>query len=401
LQRVARLDRRTQGLLRLAAAAGRDVGYALLRAAAELPERDVRESLRRAVEHGLLVPDQAAGSFRFRHALLAEAIYETLLPGEREELHGRLADELARGEPPASPAELARHWEAAGRPAEALAASVEAAREAEAVFGLAEALAHLERALRLWPDIPDPAGLAGLDLAALSSWAADLANTTGASPRAVELGRRAVALVGDGDALRAALLHERLGAYLVAGGSSDAGLAARERAVELVPPEPPSPERAEVLAALGWALMLSWRHEESRAICEQALALARAVGARRAEARALIVLGVDLAYLGRGEEGFAQLERARTLAEENGFPAELLVAYEYLTDVLTMRGRPRESARRAASGVDVLRRYRADQSTLVAGRIEALVAAGEWDEADSVSRAALRVSTDNWPHSGS
>ena len=53
-----------------------------------------------------------------------------------------------------------------------------------------------------------------------------------------------------------------------------------ERAVELVPPEPPSPERAQVLAALGHALMLAWRHEESRAICEQALALARAVGAR-------------------------------------------------------------------------------------------------------------------------
>ena len=115
LQRVARLDRRTQGLLRLAAAAGRDVDYPLLRDAAALPERDVRESLRRAVEHGVLVPDQATGSFRFRHALLAEAIYATLLPGEREELHARLADELARGEPPASAAELAPHWAAAGR----------------------------------------------------------------------------------------------------------------------------------------------------------------------------------------------------------------------------------------------------------------------------------------------
>jgi DNA-binding CsgD family transcriptional regulator/tetratricopeptide (TPR) repeat protein len=396
LQRVARLDRRTQGVLRLAAAAGRDVGYRLLRAAAALPERDVRESLRRAVEHGVLVADQAAGSFRFRHALLAEAIYGTLLPGEREELHARLADELARGEAPA--AELAPHWAAAGRAAEALVASVDAAREAEAVFGLAEALAHLERALRLWADVPDAAALARLDPAELSSWAAELAIKTGAAPRAVELGRRAVALVGDRDPLRGALLHERLGNYLLAAGSHDAGLAARERAVALVPPEPPSPERAQVLAALGHTLMLGWRHEESQMICEQALALARAVGARRAEFPALAVLGVDLAYLGHGDEGLAQLRLALRLAEEADAPDELVLAYCWLTDVLTMLGRARESAQLAAEAGDALRRYGIERGTIVSNRVEALVATGEWDEADGVSTAALRDATANWPH---
>ncbi len=163
----------------LAAAAGRDVGYPLLRAVAALPERDVRESLRQAVEHGVLVADQATGSFRFRHALLAEAIYATILPGEREELHARLAEELARSGAAAA-AELAPHWAAAGRSAEALVASVEAARQAEAVFGLAEAHAHLERALALWHAVPDAAELAGLDLAELCSWAAELASQTGA-----------------------------------------------------------------------------------------------------------------------------------------------------------------------------------------------------------------------------
>jgi DNA-binding CsgD family transcriptional regulator len=48
--------------------------------------------------------------------------------------------------------------------------------------------------------------------------------------------------------------------------------------------------------------------------------------------------------------------------------------------------------------VDEIRDYGVDQGTLVAARIEALVASGGWEEADSVSRAALRVSTDNWPH---
>ena len=55
LERVARLDPATRSLVRLAAAAGRDVPYSLLRAAAALPENDVRESLRQAVEHGVLI----------------------------------------------------------------------------------------------------------------------------------------------------------------------------------------------------------------------------------------------------------------------------------------------------------------------------------------------------------
>jgi DNA-binding CsgD family transcriptional regulator/tetratricopeptide (TPR) repeat protein len=396
LQRVVRLDPATQGLLRVAAAAGRDVGYPLLRAVAALPEQDVRESLRQAVEHGVLVAEQAAGSFRFRHALLAEAVYATILPGEREELHARLAEELARGA--AAPAELAPHWAAAGRAAEALATSVEAARQAEAVFGLAEALAHLERALRLWDAVPDAAELVQVDLGGLCAWAAELAWQTGAAPRAVELGQRAIELVGDGDRLRAALLHEGLFRYLHDSGRGDVALAAVERAVELAPAQPPSPERAQVLAILGNALTVAWRHDEAVATCEEALALARAVGARPAEFLALRALGTGLAFLGRGDEGLAQLWLALRLAEERSDPMALVLAYDVLTEVLTMLGRPRESARLAATALEGLHRYGLDLTTLVASQVEALLATGEWDQADRVSAAALRAMTATQPH---
>jgi len=397
LQRVARLDPATRSLLRLAAAAGRDVGYPLLRAVAALPERDVRESLRQAVEHGVLVADQAGGSFRFRHALLAEAVYATLLPGEREELHARLAQELARSAT-AAPTELAPHWAAAGRGTEALVASVEAARQAEAVFGLAEAHAHLERALRLWDGMADAAELVQVDLAELCSWAAELASQTGAAPRAVELVQRAIELVGDGDRLRAALLYERLGRYQFESGGGDTFLAALERAVELVPAHPPSAERARVLAAFAVGLQLTWRHEESLAICEQALGLARAVGARSAELQSLQVLGSNLAYLGRTDEGLARVRQALQLGEERGDPLALDRAYVTLTDVLTMVGRPAESARLGAVGLDALRGYGIDHTVLTANWIEALLAIGEWDKAESASARALRSITANYPH---
>jgi tetratricopeptide (TPR) repeat protein len=181
-------------------------------------------------------------------------------------------------------------------------------------------------------------------------------------------------------------------------GRRNAAVAVFERAVELVPPEPPSAERAEVLASFANALMLAWRHEESRAICEQALALARAVGARAAESRALISLGVSLAYLGHGDEGLAALWRALRVAERHGPPYEVLRAYTCLTDVLTMLGRPRESAQVATEAVEVVGRYGIELAPLLSNQVEALLATGNWDAADSVSAAALRAQTANWPH---
>jgi DNA-binding CsgD family transcriptional regulator/tetratricopeptide (TPR) repeat protein len=397
LQRIGRLEPQTESLLRLAAAAGRDVGHTLLSALAARPEQDVRESLRAAVEQGVLVADQATGSFRFRHALLAEAIYATILPGEREELHARLAEELARSGA-ASPAELAQHWEAAGRSAEALTASVDAARQAEAVFGHAEAHAHLERAVELWDAVPDAAGLVKLELAELCSWTAELASSTGSAPRAVELQRRAIDLVGEGDRRRAALLYAHLSRYLYECGKDDAGLAALGHAVELVPAQPPSAERAEVLSRLGSGLRLAWRFEESLAVCQEALAVARAVGAHQAEFRALDVLGSDLVYLGRAEEGLTHLRQVLELAEESGNPLELRVAYVGLTDVYTMLGRPREAARLGAAALEAMRGSGVENTVLEANYIEALLAVGEWDLADETSAIALRAVTANYPY---
>jgi tetratricopeptide (TPR) repeat protein len=296
-------------------------------------------------------------------------------------------------------AELAQHWAAAGRAPEALAASVAAAREAEAVFGLAEAAQHLERALALWDLVPGAAELVGLDLAALLEWTAEVVDQTGAGPRAVELTRRAIALVDD--PVRAALLHESLGRFLGASGSYEAALAAFRSAVDLVPAEPVTPERAHVLAGLGNALMLGWRHDQSRVVCEQALELARQVGARRSKFRALAVLGVDLAYLGRTEEGLDCLWEALRLAEDSGAPQDLGRAYVLLTDVLTMLGRPRESVQLAATGIALARRHGREHGAdivLVVNLIEALTDLGEWGEADRVGTDAIRAGGSQWPN---
>jgi DNA-binding NarL/FixJ family response regulator len=396
LVRTAGLDSPTQGLLRIAAATGRDVGYSLICATAGLPEADVRDRLRQAVEHDVLVADPEAGTFRFRHALLAEAIYATILPGEREELHGRIAEELERAG--AASAELAPHWAAAGRTKEALVASVDGAREAEAVFGLSEALAHLERALALWDAVPDAADLVGLDVSELCDRAARLASHVGASTRAIELARRAIELVGREQPHRAGLLEVHLGEYLYELGDDDAAFAALERGVEVAPAEPPSPERAYALGALAGGLMMRRRHQESLATAERALGLARRVGAGKAEVRALMVVGNDLAYLGRGEEGLDYLRQALQLAEEIGDHRGLDRGYSNFTDALTMLGRPRESAQLGQMGLQAMRRYGIYSPVLLSNVIEALHASGDWDEADRLSAGALRGITSSFPY---
>ncbi|MBI5106864.1 MAG: AAA family ATPase, partial [Solirubrobacterales bacterium] len=90
LAEFARLDPTSRSVVRVAAAAGRAVPHRLLTAAAGLPEGDVRQALRQAVDHDVLTADPARGTYRFRHALIAEAAYGTLLPGEREDVHERL-----------------------------------------------------------------------------------------------------------------------------------------------------------------------------------------------------------------------------------------------------------------------------------------------------------------------
>jgi DNA-binding SARP family transcriptional activator/DNA-binding GntR family transcriptional regulator len=211
---VARLDENTRSLLRVVAAAGRDVPPALLTAVMALPEPVVLEALRQAVEHHVLVADRSRGSFRFRHALFAEAVYATLLPGEREEVHARLATALARDPSLAASrainGELAQHWVAARQPVQALAASLDAARDAQAVSSLDVALRHLEQVLLLWDDVPTAEDLAGLALPAVLAWAEELAVM--AARGGDELDARALAgILGVGESARADRVAERLG----------------------------------------------------------------------------------------------------------------------------------------------------------------------------------------------
>jgi hypothetical protein len=110
-------------------------------------------------------------------------------------LHERLARALTE-EPRlatsgAAAGEAAHHWVAAGRPAQALAASLQAAREAQRVSGLTEALRHIERVLGLWEEVPGAEEISGVALPSVLAWAAELGRDGGEGDRlAVSEARR-------------------------------------------------------------------------------------------------------------------------------------------------------------------------------------------------------------------
>ena len=119
--RLALLSPPTREIVRIVAVGGRSIDEELLVAVADRPATDVRDALHEAVERRvLLIGDD--GRIGFRHALVREVAAAELLPGERRELHERLASvlsertELAEPSPAGAAAELAFHWEGAGRP---------------------------------------------------------------------------------------------------------------------------------------------------------------------------------------------------------------------------------------------------------------------------------------------
>src|SRR5262249_27895423 len=155
---------------------------------------------REAVTHQLLVPDGDEG-YSFRHALLREAIYADLMPGERTRLHARLADLLADerriAETPGTAAELAHHYLLSHDIQGAFVASVQAGEEAERLAAPAEAHRHYDQALSLWDRVSDPEKIGGVARGKLAFWSAVSAADGGDTARAAALLRRLLKYLDD------------------------------------------------------------------------------------------------------------------------------------------------------------------------------------------------------------
>ena len=183
LVRLDQLDDDARLVVRAAAVSGRRVPHLLLDRVVDGQVGSLDLSLRAAVERNVLVP--RGDAYGFRHALLAEAVYDDLLPGERVRLHAAYAHALQQGGVGGTAAELARHARAANDLPTAARASIAAGDEAMAVAGPDEAAHHYELALELAPQV----GLDETALVELTAKACEAALAAGQTYRALALAR--------------------------------------------------------------------------------------------------------------------------------------------------------------------------------------------------------------------
>ncbi len=289
--RVSEQPERTRRLLEVAAVIGRRFELALLVQVEGLPFDEALATVAPAVAAGLVVEDAHAGTYRFTHALMREAIVARLGRSNAGRLHGQIGDALAsRGADTRLLPTLAHHyWEAAGLGwAEA---ALESARSAAtvAVAGLAfeEAERHLDHASLL-------------------------------------LERRAAGEDRDRAELSVQMLAAKLHMQARGHAVAEVGAAcvrARELATRLAAP-------SELLIA-GWTLaahhLVRSEHRAALQVSQELLALAERTDNPVARLAGHQTSGVPSFYLGRAADAAHHLER--TLEIARALPAEVLARF--------------------------------------------------------------------------
>jgi tetratricopeptide (TPR) repeat protein len=279
---MARLDRlgEAKQVAQLGAAFGREFSYALLEAVAPMRESELQGGLARLVEAELVyqrgVPPKA--SYTFKHALVQDTAYQSMLESQRQELHGRIADALEALFPERvarDPGIIARHCKHAGRVEDAIAHYERAAERATQIFAQAEAIAHLHEALALLSTLAEGPERNQQDLQLqIALGSALFAAKGGWDPECEQVYGRARALCGQ------------------------------------------APESPALIRALLGLSLFHYARGDLRISCElgeHALALAERGGEVYARLAAHTRLGVSLLYLGKLKQSQEHLERASAL----------------------------------------------------------------------------------------
>ncbi len=369
-------------VVRVSAVVGRPVEHEVLRVVAGLDEERLLPALRETVDNGVLVSERETGLFRFRHALLREAVYDDLHAAETAAFHRAIAAALQASGAEANPAELGRHWEAVGELAPALEAFFGAGLASSGVSAYSEALHHFEHALELWDRSPSDDRDFSFDRVDILGNAAEAARWTGDFERAQELCRAALHLVNESaDPARAAALYERLGRYEP--WNIQASRAAYARALELLP-EAATSERARLLTDDALALSWNWRWQDAKARAEAALQTALTVGSPADEGSARAVLGVATANFGDSRRGERELRRALELVQKFGAIEAVATVQLDLADVLRLQGRTDDALAVMLEGERVSSAHGADAyaSFMAVSAADDLFTVGRWPEVD-------------------
>ena len=339
---AARLDRLgpAREAAQVAAVIGRDFSYELLVSVWPKSEHELMAHLRALADAELIqargAPPQAR--YRFRHALVQSAAYETLLKRHRRELHAQVAEAIEErfaALATSQPEVLARHWSEAGAPAKAMSAWKAAGDAASARRALTEAEAAYQRALAEVAALEesDERDRHELDLTGLLGRVLQV--TRGyAAPEAIEIAGRARRLAEKAGSLDRLIREEaRIWNAAITTGDYAGATALAERLQELIGDERYEPRRQ--LFELNAQIQTRFYTGDLAGVEHHHLRLAELIDTvqpGQAASNVVIALGVaalSAGMLARPEVARSRIERARQLAEEGRNPYDLAISLHF------------------------------------------------------------------------
>jgi predicted ATPase len=278
---MARLDRlaTTKELAQVGATLGREFSYELLHAVSPLDEAALQQGLRQLVEAELLyqrgLPPQV--TYLFKHALVQDTAYQSLLKSKRQQLHQQIAYVLAERFPEtkeAQPELLAHHYTEAGLIEQAIPYWQQAGQRAIERSANVEAIGHLTKGLEVLKALPDTPERTQQELMLQITLGVPLIHLKGyAAPEVERTYTRARELcqqVGETPQLFSALWGLWL-FYVCGGGHRET---ARELGEQLLSLAQSVPDRAPVAHyALGCSLFLLGELAQGREHLERGIAL--------------------------------------------------------------------------------------------------------------------------------
>jgi class 3 adenylate cyclase/tetratricopeptide (TPR) repeat protein len=396
-RRVERLGDEAVRVLSLAAVIGREFDVTLLAQLADVDEDTLLDHMDAAVAAAILVESGVACRYRFAHALTQHSLYDELSPTRRQRAHQRVGETLeaeAAGDDAAVLAELAHHWVAATRPADADKALEYVRRAGDAALAALspdDAVRWYQQALDLLTQQTVPGELRRAQVLADLGTAQHQAGRPEFRESLLEAAAIAERL-DDTDVLVRAALGSATAESLF--GDEDSKHLAT-LALERVGSDP-SPTRARILAALAGAHDDASEWQAARELAVGAIDAARRAGDDATMVDVINLTRNQLETPERREQAAAEAASAVERADRLADPLRMFTSRYTLIGSLNQTGDV-ERANRVIAEMELLVEQiglphpRYQLALVETGR---LLLRGSIDEADAANERALQVGID-------
>jgi class 3 adenylate cyclase/tetratricopeptide (TPR) repeat protein len=357
---MARLDGAAsmREVAQVGACIGRRFPRDLLAAVLALDETTLSAALRQLETAGLLfrTGTPKSVSYAFKHALVQDAAYNSLLKSRRKHFHARIADHLSKSRDAiaSAPEVLAHHCMEAGEFERAAAYWSKAAERAGTHYANQEAIAHCRNGLLALSHLPRSRDRTRMELALRIKLAAGLRIIDHHSEALAELSTAEMVAAETEDQLELSRIHNMRGNIYYPLGKIESCYAEHEAAWRLAKAAGSTEDEGRALGGLGDAHFLAGRIQQAHQCFEDCVALARAHGLRLTEIAYLPMRAVTHMYCLRFDKSLDDCNAVIDLATELGRARGELISRSTSSWILLDQGEFSQAEQHARKGFEAI-----------------------------------------------